>query len=80
MARRIRWQADDGGSPSWFSVIGPACDAAKVDRAEVKAGVRMMTTPLATLMADARALEIEEQFLTPLATTMENVRSQLEAL
>lgn len=80
IARRIRWQADDGGSPNWASVIDQACDAAKVDHTRVKAGVQMMATPLATLFADARAIGIDEQFLTALEKMVENVRSQLEKL
>jgi serine/threonine-protein kinase HipA len=80
IARRIRWEADDGGSPNWASAIDQACEAAKLDRDKVKTSVQMMATPLATLFADARALGIDEQFLTPLEKTVENVRSQLEKL
>ncbi|MBC7857875.1 MAG: type II toxin-antitoxin system HipA family toxin [Burkholderiaceae bacterium] len=80
IARRIRWQADDGGSPDWASAIGQACEAANLERAPVAAGVRAMAAPLATLLADARALGIEEQFLTPFEKTVDNIRSQLEKL
>ena len=44
------------------------------------ASVQRMIAPLATLFADARALGIDEQFLTPLAKTVDNVRAQLEQL
>lgn len=80
IARRIRWQSDDEGSPNWASVVDQACDAAKVDHTRVKTSVQMMAMPLATLFADARALGIEEKFLTPLEKTVANVRSQLENL
>ncbi len=80
IARRIRWQDDDGGSPNWASAIDQACDAAKVDHTSVKNSIQMMATPLETLFVDARALGIEEQFLTPLVKTVENVRAQLEKL
>ena len=80
IARRMRWQRDDGGSPNWASAIAQACEAARVSHATVKTSVRMMLTPLATLFADARALDIDDQFLTPLEKTVENVRSQLEKL
>ena len=80
IARRMRWQSDDGGSPNWASAIAQACAAAQVSDATVKTGVRMMLTPLATLFADARALGIDDQFLTPLEKTVENVCSQLEKL
>lgn len=80
IARRIRWQSDDGGSPVWASVINQACGAAKLDHATVTTGVQMMAKPLATLLGDARALGIDEQFLIPLEKTVENIRSQLEKL
>lgn len=80
IARRIRWEAEDGGSPNWECVIGQACEAAALDHAKVKAGVRRMLAPLTTLFADALALGIDEQFLTPLEQTVENVRLQLEKL
>ena len=80
IARRMRWQSDDGGSPNWASAIAQACEAAKISDVSVRTGVRMMLTPLATLFADARALGIDDQFLTPLGKTLENVRSQLEKL
>jgi serine/threonine-protein kinase HipA len=80
IARRIRWEADDGGSPNWASVIDQACAAAKVEHTKVKASIQMMAIPLAALFADARALGIDEQFLKPLEKTVENVRSQLERL
>ena len=76
----VRLQADDGGWPNWASVVTQACDAAQVDHARVKAGVRMMAPPLGTLFADALALGVDEQFLTPLQKTMESVRKQLEKL
>ena len=80
IARRIRWQFDDGGSPDWASVIAQACDAGKVDHARVSASVQMMAAPLGTLFVDALALGIDEQFLTPLQKTIEHVRTQLEQL
>ena len=80
IARRIRWQADDGGAPDWASVITQACDAAQVDHAKVTARVQMMATPMGTLLADARALGIDEHFLAPLKKTMASVRQQLEKL
>jgi len=80
IARRIRWESDDGGSPKWASVIAQACEASKTDHIKVKASIQMMAAPLATLFADARALGIDAQFLTPLEMTVENVRSQLENL
>ena len=80
IARRMRWQADDGGSPVWRSVIEQACAAAQVDRHAVTAAVAAMALPLATLFDDARALGIEERFLAPMNKALDNVRAQLENL
>jgi serine/threonine-protein kinase HipA len=80
IARRIRWQADDGGAPNWASAIDQACDAAQLERAPVVAAVRAMAAPLATLLADARVLGIEEKFLAPFEKTVDNIRAQLERL
>ncbi|SFU95009.1 type II toxin-antitoxin system HipA family toxin [Pseudoduganella namucuonensis] len=80
IARRIRWVADDGGSPDWASVVDQACAAAKLDRGAVRAGVQAMAMPMATLLADARALGIDEQFLSPLEKKVDIVRAQLERL
>ncbi|MBC3907981.1 type II toxin-antitoxin system HipA family toxin [Undibacterium umbellatum] len=80
IARRIRWQADDGGSPDWASVIQQACAAAALDKAVVTDGIRMMAKPMASLLDDARDLGIEEEFLTPLEQSIMNIRKQLEKL
>lgn len=80
IARRMRWQADDGGSPVWRSVIEQACAAAQVDLHAVTAAVAAMALPLATLFDDARALGIEERFLAPMNKALDNVRAQLENL
>ena len=66
IARRVRWQSDDAGSPNWASAIDQACEAAQLNHAAVTTSVRTMLAPLATLFADARALGIDVQFLTPL--------------
>jgi serine/threonine-protein kinase HipA len=80
IARRIRWQQDDGGSPKWASVIRQACDATALDFNAVKNGVQIMAEPLATLVEDALSLGIEEEFINPFEKTIANLRSQLEGL
>ncbi len=80
IARRIRWQQDDAGSPKWASVIHQACDATALDFNVVKNSVQIMAEPLATLVADALSLGIEEEFIRPFEKTIANLRSQLEGL
>lgn len=48
IARRIRWQADDGGAPDWASVVVQACAAAQIDEARVRSEIRTMAMPVAT--------------------------------
>ena len=80
IARRMRWERDDGGSPQWASVIAQACEAAQIDPGPVKSAVREMALPLADLLDYGRSLGIESNFLDPLAATVAQVRAQLEAL
>jgi len=80
IARRIRWEQDDGGSPNWASAIAQACAAAQLDQAPVRAAVKTMALPLSTLFDDARRLGIEEAFLAPLRATLDKVRTQIEEL
>lgn len=80
IARRIRWEADDGGLPNWESVIAQACEAADLDEALLKTEIKAMSGPMAAVLADARALGIDEEFLVPLKKPIEDVRSQLEAM
>lgn len=60
IARRMRWEHDDAGSPTWASVITQAALIAAIDEAEITAAVREMIAPLSTLMEDAHALGIGE--------------------
>lgn len=80
IARRIRWDADDGGSPYWASVIAQACDAEKLDSKTIRAQISLMAAPLSTLLSTARALGIAQEFLDPLQKTVAQVRAQLEVL
>ncbi len=80
IARRIRWERDDGGSPGWASVIDQACDAANVDNRLVRTSVARMAAPLSTLFDDAMVLGIEARFLDPIRKAWENARAQVERL
>ncbi|WDZ98079.1 HipA domain-containing protein [Herbaspirillum sp. WKF16] len=80
IARRMRWERDDAGSPQWASAIAQACAAAGVDPEPVCRGVQQMAAPLAGLPALMRELQIEDRFVAPLAATVAQVRAQLEDL
>ncbi|MCO4856739.1 type II toxin-antitoxin system HipA family toxin [Herbaspirillum sp. WGmk3] len=80
IARRMRWERDDGGSPQWASVITQACEAAQIEQEPVRSALREMASPLADLLPYGSSLGIESTFLDPLAATVDQVRAQLEAL
>ena len=80
IARRIRWQTDDGGLPKWSSIIKQACDLTNTNHARVSASIQEMIPPLTTLLDDAGVLGIEDQFLIPLKKTVDSIRAQLENL
>jgi serine/threonine-protein kinase HipA len=80
IARRIRWQSDDGGLPSWRSVIQQASEAADLDISTLKSGVQAMAAPMSTLLNYAKECGIEEEMLHPFEKTVKNVRAQLEDL
>ena len=81
IARKMRWQHDDGGAPQWASAIAQAAQAACIEEEQVRAGVRTMAAPLAQVYQAALDLGIDEQdFLKPLEKSLLHVRAQLEAL
>ncbi len=81
IARRMRWEKDDGGTPTWSSVIAQAADTSGIDAQVLAEGVREMCEPLSTIYAAGIALGIDEgAFLKPLEKTIANVRAQMEAL
>lgn len=81
IARKMRWERDDGGSPQWASAIAQAAQAAGLDEAAVRQGVRTMAEPLARVYQAALDLGIDEQaFLKPIEKSLLHVRAQLEAL
>lgn len=81
IARKMRWERDDGGSPQWASAIAQAAQAAGLDEAAVRQGVRTMAEPLARVYQAALDLGIDEQtFLKPIEKSLQQVRAQQEAL
>jgi serine/threonine-protein kinase HipA len=79
IARRMRWEDDDGGTPNWASAIGQAARATSVDAADLVDAVKGMIAPLSSLMDDAYALGIGEHIETK-RMTIDNVLRQLRGL
>lgn len=80
IARRIRWERDDGGSPAWASALAQACQAAQLDQAPVRAALKTMARPLSTLFDEARRLGVDDAVLAPFRATLDRVRMQIEEL
>ncbi|MGV7211476.1 type II toxin-antitoxin system HipA family toxin [Oxalobacteraceae bacterium A2-2] len=79
IARRMRWERDDGGAPRWASVIEQAAPLAGMAEAGLRAALKEMIAPLSTLMKDAGALGIGE-LLEPRRITVDNNLNQLRML
>lgn len=80
IARRIRWDQDDHGSPLWASAIGQACASAGVRYEEVVGVVRAMAGPLRGLVAAARELGVGPEHLDRFEPGIDNICKQLEEL
>ncbi|MFM2087722.1 MAG: hypothetical protein RLZZ237_2591 [Pseudomonadota bacterium] len=79
IARRMRWEFDDGGAPQWASVIEQAVQTGAMDAEDLCAAVTDMIEPLGTLMDDAYALGIGEMIEVK-RLTIENNLKQLRKL
>jgi hypothetical protein len=62
------------------SVIAQTCEAAQINQAKMRKEIRTIEMSVATILDDARLLEIDEELLAPLVKAIGNVRSQLERL
>jgi serine/threonine-protein kinase HipA len=77
IARRMRWERDDGGAPQWASVIEQARNF--VNEEDLKTALQQMIEPLGTLMDEAYALGIGE-LIRSKRVTIENNLNQLRKL
>lgn len=81
IARKMRWDLDDGGSPDWSSAITQAAEAGQVDRELLAARIRPIAAPLADVHSVAVSMGIDEQhYLKPIAHALDRVRAQVEKL
>jgi len=81
IARKMRWEADDGGSPLWSSVITQTAEAGGVAREALLARIRPMAARLGDVYALAIQMGIEEEpYLKPIAHSLAKVKEQAERL
>lgn len=77
IARRIRWEGNDGGSPNWTRVLDVVCNKNKLPRVPLVDGLRAMVPRLLELVNDGRAFGLEAEvhdFLVP------SITAQMRAL
>jgi serine/threonine-protein kinase HipA len=77
IARRMRWERDDGGAPQWASVIEQV--GMFVSEEDLTTALQQMIEPLGTVMDEAYALGIGE-LIEPKRVTIENNLNQLRKL
>jgi serine/threonine-protein kinase HipA len=93
IARRIRWEGNDGGQPDWTCVLDSVCDtAAEVHQAERRKGpiavnrnfllngLKEMASPLRDIAANGVAMGLAPDVHAHLRLGMESLASKLEKL
>jgi serine/threonine-protein kinase HipA len=80
IARRMRWERDDGGSPRWASVIQQAAEATGVDAGILTGALTDMTAPLRNLRAHALEIGVDEAVMEMQDAFIDDIVAQLETL
>jgi serine/threonine-protein kinase HipA len=80
IARRMRWESDDNGSPRWSSVIAQASVATGVAEGALVEALRDMSVPLGKLRERALQLGVDEAVMDMQRETIDDIVAQLEAL
>ena len=68
IARRIRWEGNDGGSPDWSLVLDTVAQDCGLDRQVLAHGLKDMSVRLSEVLMQGQALGVEPDvlaFLTP---------------
>ena len=80
IARRIRWEGNDGGSPDWSRVLDAVATDCKLDRARLAQGLKDMAPRLKDLEVHAPALGVEPDVLAFLSPGIARQAQALEVL
>ncbi|KQV98471.1 type II toxin-antitoxin system HipA family toxin [Rhizobacter sp. Root1221] len=86
IARRIRWEGNDGGAPDWARVLDAVCQAARgrppaaLDRDHLAEGLRSMAPALLAVRDHGESIGIEHEVLSHLAPGIDAQVRQLENL
>lgn len=77
IARRTRWEGNDGGAPHWSRVLDSVCDKCQLPRAPLVHGLRALALRLRDIAEDGRAFGLEAEVQTFLAP---GIAAQVQAL
>jgi serine/threonine-protein kinase HipA len=77
IARRIRWEGNDGGAPDWARVLDQVCAECRLPREPLAAGLAAMVPGLREIAANGPAFGIETDVLDFLAP---NILAQADVL
>ena len=77
IARRMRWEGNDGGAPDWSRVLDSVCDQCQLSRAPLVDGLKHFALRLRDIAADGRAFGLEAEVHAFLGS---GIAAQLRAL
>jgi serine/threonine-protein kinase HipA len=80
IARRMRWERDDDGSPRWTSVIRQTVDATGIDEIALTRALIKMAEPLRNLRQQALEVGVDESIMDMQRASIDGIIAQLEAL
>jgi len=80
IARRMRWEGNDGGAPDWSRVLDSVCAKCQLPRAPLVEGLKALALRLRDVAADGRAFGLEAEVLSFLAPGIAAQAQALEAL
>jgi serine/threonine-protein kinase HipA len=80
IARRMRWERDDGGAPLWASVVAQCREATSLALDDLPAALRSMAAPVAELPELAIAEGVDADLVARLQPLMRDVAEQLARL
>jgi serine/threonine-protein kinase HipA len=80
IARRMRWEADDGGSPRWESVVRQTVEATGIEEAALTEALTRMVGPLRELRRRALELGVDEAIMDMQRATIDDIIAQLKTL
>jgi len=80
IARRMRWESDDDGSPRWASVIRQAAVATDVDERLLTSALVAMVEPLRGLRQRALEMGVDKDIMDMQRASIDDIVAQLEAL